>query len=183
MQRGEHEVAGEASLNRGHGGFEIADLSHQDDVGVLPQDRAQRLGEGESLRLAYLNLGDPRDIVFHRVLDSDDVHRPGLELVQRGIQGGGLATPGRTGNQDHALAMSQQALEQVELGGREPDVCQPGPQVGLVKDSDHDPLAPTCYWNGRDSEGDVLPVHPGASCPAPAEPGSIEEVRTGREFR
>src|SRR5262249_35017566 len=42
VQCGEHQVAGEGGLDGNFRGFEVADLAHQNDVGVLPQKRAQR---------------------------------------------------------------------------------------------------------------------------------------------
>ena len=41
VQRREHEVAGERGLHRDARGLDVADLAHEDDVGVLAQDRLQ----------------------------------------------------------------------------------------------------------------------------------------------
>ena len=52
VQRREHHVARERRLQRDLRGLGVADLADHDDVGVLPQDVAQRLGEAEAdLRL------------------------------------------------------------------------------------------------------------------------------------
>ena len=80
VQGGEDEVA---SLGRGQGGgdgLEVAELTDQDDVGVLAQDPAERLGERIGVR-AHLALADDRALVavqeLDRVLDGDDVQRFG----------------------------------------------------------------------------------------------------------
>jgi hypothetical protein len=46
VQRGQHQVAGERGLDRDLRGLVVADLADHDHVRVLPQDRAQGLGEG-----------------------------------------------------------------------------------------------------------------------------------------
>ena len=46
VQRGEHEVAGETGLHGNLRGFQVADFANHDDVRVLPQNGAQRAGEG-----------------------------------------------------------------------------------------------------------------------------------------
>ena len=41
VDRGQHQVAGHGGLGRRHGGLLVADLAHQDHVGVLAQHGAQ----------------------------------------------------------------------------------------------------------------------------------------------
>ena len=73
VQRAEHQVAGERRLNRGAGGFLVADFADHDHVGVLPQQRAQGLGERQPDLLLHLELVDQRQVVFDRVFDRADV--------------------------------------------------------------------------------------------------------------
>ena len=57
----EHEVTGESGLDRDLRGLVVADLTDEDDVGVGPQDRAQRGGEGQprlGVRLHLVDAGD-----------------------------------------------------------------------------------------------------------------------------
>ena len=49
MQGGEHDVTGQRGLDRDLRGLEVTDLTDQDLVGVLTQDRAQTVGEGRSI--------------------------------------------------------------------------------------------------------------------------------------
>ena len=48
VQRGEHEVAGQRGLDGDLGGLLVADFADHDDVGVLPQEGAQRVGERQA---------------------------------------------------------------------------------------------------------------------------------------
>jgi len=50
-QRGEDEVAGEGRLHRDLRRLVVPDLADQDDVRVLPQELAERRGEGQAHRL------------------------------------------------------------------------------------------------------------------------------------
>ena len=76
VQRREHEVAGVRRLERGVERFEIANLTDEDDVGILTQHAAQRLREARRVG-ADLALVDVRvDVAMQeldRILDRDDV--------------------------------------------------------------------------------------------------------------
>ena len=73
-----------AARERGPHRLLVAHLADQDHVGVLAQDAAHRLGEALGVR-ADLALVDDRVLVavqvLDRVLDRDDVPRPGCELM------------------------------------------------------------------------------------------------------
>ena len=73
VQRREHEVAGLRGLHRDLRGLRVADLADQDDVGILPQDRAQRARERQLDLLVDLRLVDAGDLILDRILDRDDV--------------------------------------------------------------------------------------------------------------
>ena len=48
VQRGEHEVTGERRLHGDAGGLGVSDLTDEDHVGVLAQERLEAGGEGEA---------------------------------------------------------------------------------------------------------------------------------------
>ena len=48
MQRRHHKVSGLRRLDRDVGGLQVADLTDHDDVGVLAEEGAQRVGEVQS---------------------------------------------------------------------------------------------------------------------------------------
>ncbi len=96
-------MAGLCRLDRDFGGFQVADLTHHDDVRVLTQEGAQRLGKIETLLGVHVDLVDAFQVDFDRVLGGGDVALHGIEDVQAGIQRYGFARAGRAGNQNHAL--------------------------------------------------------------------------------
>ena len=58
MQRREDEVPRERRLHGDLDRLAVADLAHQDDVGILPQQRTQPRGEGQVNTGVYLHLAD-----------------------------------------------------------------------------------------------------------------------------
>ena len=68
-------MAGQRRLHRDLHGFEIADFADHDDVGVLPQDRAQKAGEIEPDLRLYLDLVDAGQLILDRIFDGYDVAR------------------------------------------------------------------------------------------------------------
>ena len=65
----------ERGLHGDLGRLQVADLAHQDLVRVLPQDRAQALGEGVADVRIDGDLHDAVDLVLHRVLGGDELVR------------------------------------------------------------------------------------------------------------
>ena len=106
VQRGENDVArfrrGDGRLDR----LQVAHFAHHDDVGVLPQGAADRLGEAAHVD-ADFTLVDRAPLVrvieLDRVLDRDDVMVERLvQIVDGRGQGRRLARTGRPGDQDQA---------------------------------------------------------------------------------
>ena len=85
------------------GGLLIADFADQDDVRILPEDRAQAAGERHAGPCVDLHLVHAGDLHFDRILERDDVVGRRLDRVQRRVQRRRLAAAGRAGDQDHAL--------------------------------------------------------------------------------
>ena len=73
VQGGEHQVPGQGGLDGDGGCLPVPDLTDQHDVGVGPQDRSQRGGEGHARLDIDLDLVDPVELVLDGVLDRDDV--------------------------------------------------------------------------------------------------------------
>src|SRR5690606_41084791 len=61
-------------------------LADHDDVRVLPQERAERAGEGEPDLRLHVDLVDPGDLVLHRILGREDVDVRAVDAVQAGVQ-------------------------------------------------------------------------------------------------
>ena len=113
VDRRQHEMAGQRRLHRDLRGFEIADLADHDDVGILPQDRAQKAGEVEPDLGLHLDLVDPGQLVFDRVFDGDDVARHRVQLQKPGIERRRFAAARRAGDQHHAVRQVERALDAV----------------------------------------------------------------------
>src|ERR1039458_7339939 len=116
VYRGEHQVAGERRVDGDLGGLLIADLAHHDLVGIVAQNGPQTAREGEALLLVHRDLRDALDLVFDRVLNGDDLIFVVLDLAERGVERGGFATPGRPGDQHHAVGLRDVAPELDEVG-------------------------------------------------------------------
>ncbi len=141
MQGRQHEVTGQRGLDRDDPGLSVADLADQDDVGVLAQDRPQRVGEGEPglrVRLHLVDVGEP---VLDRILDRDDVARLDVEQVEGRVERGRLARPGRPGDQDGAVRLAERVLVLLELRWQEAEARQRLHAAGPVEDSHDDLLA------------------------------------------
>ena len=63
----------------------IADFADDEDIRVLAQNGAQAVGKGHIHLLVDLHLIDPRNIIFHRVLQRYNIAGRSITLLQRGI--------------------------------------------------------------------------------------------------
>ena len=61
VERRDHEVTGEGRLHGHARRLDVTDLTDEDHVGVLAQDRLQSRGERESSLVVRLNLVDGRE--------------------------------------------------------------------------------------------------------------------------
>ena len=136
---GEHEMTGFGSDDGRPDGVQIADLAHQDHVGIL----AQRCDQGfvKTRRIgAHLPLIDQRGLglmdVLDGVLDGHDMTLPGaVDPVQKCRQGGALAGTRGPGHHDQAIG---QVAQLVEIGG-EAQFRQFAEPVFQSADSDRQP--------------------------------------------
>ncbi len=141
VQGGEHQVAGQGGLDGDVGGLEVADLAHQDDVGVLAHEGAQGGREGQADLLLDVDLVDAEDVEFHRVFRGQDVHFLVVQLGDGRVEGVGLARAGRPRDQDDAPGLLDVALELLQRAGLEAELGQVELQLVLVQDADDDLLA------------------------------------------
>ena len=99
-------MPGQRRLHRRQRGFQIADFTDHDHVGILPYDPLQQPVERQlDLRL-HLNLIDAAQMVFDRVLDRDDLPADRIQCQQRRVKRRRLPAAGRSGDQhDPILAV------------------------------------------------------------------------------
>ena len=119
VDRGEDQVAGERRVDGDLRGFLIADFADHDLIGIVTQDGAQAAREGQALFLVDRNLGDAFELVFDRVFDGDDLVFVVLDFAQRGVEGGGFAGTGGSGDQHHAVGLGDVAAEFRQIAGAE----------------------------------------------------------------
>jgi len=82
VKRAQEQVAGLRRLQRNARGFLISNLSHQDNVWVLPQNRSQASREGDARLGIDLDLVYAVELILNRVLDGNDVLRRRLYPIQ-----------------------------------------------------------------------------------------------------
>ena len=103
MQGGEHQVA---CLRCFHGNFcrlFISNLSHHDDVRILPKDRAQAPCKRQASFGIDVGLVNAGEDVLNRVLNRDDIDRWLAQFVKRTVESRALAGARWAGHQEHAL--------------------------------------------------------------------------------
>ena len=137
MQRGQHQVSGQRRLHGDERGLLVADLSHHDDVRVLAQDVLQHLGETQSDGFADRVLVDVVELVFDRILDRDDVLFDAVQIIDGGVQRGGLAAAGRAADQDQSVAAAEQFLEQLQIGLPHAELLDVEDRLVLVQHPQH----------------------------------------------
>src|SRR5690606_28292666 len=113
VQRGQHEVSGLRGLDRDLGRLEVADLADHDHVRVLAKERAERRREGQPDLRVDVNLVDPGEVDFRRILGGRDVAVPGVQDIEAGIERDRLTAARRAGHEDHAVRLHQ--VLEVEL--------------------------------------------------------------------
>ena len=106
VQRREHQVAGLGGVQRRLDRFHVAHFADEDDVGVLAQGAAQRVGERSRVDADLALVDDALVVavqVFDRVLDGDDVRGAvGVDVVDHRRERRGLAAAGRAGDEHEA---------------------------------------------------------------------------------
>ncbi len=125
VQRREHQVSRERRLHGDLRRFLVTNLADQDDVGILPQNRAQRRGEREAGLLLHLDLDDPLHPVFDRVFDRDDVDAFALDLIDRRVECRRLPRAGRSGDEQDAFVVFEQPLDRFGFTRIEAEAVSP----------------------------------------------------------
>jgi len=102
VQGRQYEMTRQRRLHGYLGSLVITDLPDQDHVRVGAQDRPQPAREGEACPGVYLDLIDAVENGLDWILDRHDRPLAIVELFQRGVERGRLATAGRPAHDDRA---------------------------------------------------------------------------------
>ena len=84
-------MPGQRCLDRDRRRLTITYLADQNDIGILPQDGAQRRCEGEPGLFVNLDLHYPLDAILDRIFDGNDVDAAMLQQTQRSVERGRFA--------------------------------------------------------------------------------------------
>ena len=101
-------MTGERGLHGDASRLDVADLTDEDRVGILTQDRLEPIGEGHAGQLVDLDLVDRGKDVFDRVLDRHDVDLFAVDRGEGRVEGRGLARTGRPRADHHAVRRSNE---------------------------------------------------------------------------
>ena len=154
MKGRENEVSRQGGLDGDLGGFEVADLADQDDVGILAQEGPQRGREGQADLVLRLHLVDPDEIEFDRVLGGHDVDFRVVQLRDGGIERVRLAGAGRSGDEHDSVGTLDRVLEPPEGLRLEAEERHVELELALVEQAHHDLLAEQ-RGDRRDAEVEV----------------------------
>ena len=91
--------------------------------GILPQHGTDDACERHPDLGLHLALVDAGQVVLDRVLGGDDLDVGPVQLVERGVEGGRLARPGRAGHEQDAVGPLDQLLEPLPVLVAEAEVA------------------------------------------------------------
>ena len=102
--------------------------------GILAEDGAEGVGEGQTDFLFDRDLVDAGDLELDGIFDGDDVVDRVVEFVEGGVERGGFAGAGGAGHQDAARAARRpRALNCAKVSGSSAQLVDAGREVGLVQ--------------------------------------------------
>ena len=134
-------MAGERGLHGDLGRLHIANLPHQDPVGILPQDGPQAGGEGVADLGIDRHLDDPVDVVFHRVFGGDQFVFDQVEFGEGRVERGGLARAGGTGHEHDPVGPLDHLAKLPQHRGLQPNLLQVEGDHAPVEHPHHHTLA------------------------------------------
>ena len=174
-------MAGDGGTHGDVGGLAVTDLADGDDVRVLTQDGTQAAGEGQADLFIDLDLVDALDVILDRVLERDEVHVTGVDLVDHAVHGGGLTASGRADDQNNAVAVLQQVLDGSQALFGEADGLEGDAAAGLIQQTADDLFA-VDRGQGRDTEVDVLVLDADIEA-AVLRDAALGNVQTGHDLK
>src|SRR5262249_40036433 len=123
------------------GRLQVANLTDQDDIRVLPQDRPQRGCKGQLNISIDRALADAIDFVLDGVFRRDDFVLNGVQLAEGRVERCRLARTSRPGDQDDAVGLVNQLAEAGQHGRLQTDLFQVEVDHGAVEHADDHALA------------------------------------------
>src|SRR6516225_3638108 len=139
-------MPGERRLNCDLRRLDVANFSDHDFVGIMPQNRSKSPCEGKALLLIHGYLRDAANLIFDRILDSENFVFFVLDLHQCGIKRSRLSAAGWACDEHHAVWFTDIPAEFFDIGvGKTHDLEAQAPKFfayGLfVENTDYSILA------------------------------------------
>ena len=142
-------MPGESGLDRHLCCLQIPDLTHHDDIRVLPHQGSNARGEIELDFMLYLTLIEAVLDHLDGVLNSADVHIFGGESFKGRIKGGGLARARGAGDQHNAMGSTGHGLPAFQVITTEPQISKAAQQHIGIKNSHHQFFAKSGRQGGQ----------------------------------
>ena len=134
-------MAGERRLDGDLRGLKVADFADENDVGILTQEAAEKLGECEFLFGVDLALHQSSNVVFNGILGGEDLYIDRVELIERGVERGGLSRTSRASDDDDAVGLVDHRAHAIEVIIAQANLVERKLDIGTVKHAKHDRLA------------------------------------------
>ncbi len=93
----------------------VAHFADHDHVGALPQHSSEQLPVVGTVQLVDLRLQQPVDGILDRIFDRMNLSPAVVQVLQAGVERGGLAGAGRSGDQDQPAGALQPAHQHAQL--------------------------------------------------------------------
>src|SRR4030042_4089843 len=106
------------------GGLFVSYLAYHYNIRVLAQNGAQPRGKSIADLRLYLGLADAFNIVFYRVLKTDNVDPRLVQNIQNGVESSGFSRTGRAGNQNHSERFFYSFLDNLSIVARQPQLLK-----------------------------------------------------------
>src|SRR6266540_3097024 len=180
VQGRKNQVARERGAHHQLRRFRVARFAHQDDVRVLPEQRAQAGAEGQANVFLDLRLADEPHAVFDRVFQREGAHVRRARFAEDRVERGGLAAAGRAGHEDDAVGLVDEFAKLREHVRLEAERVQVPDLRGRIEDAQHDIFAVSGRQAG-DAQVHLAAAHQHAG-PAVLRHARLRHVDVGQDF-
>ena len=108
----------------------ISHFANENNIGCLPQHRANNPREIQPDLVIDLHLIDALQVVLDRILSGDDLSIRPIKGAHRCIKRCGLSRTGRAGHKNNSVGALDQLVEFLEILFTKPELTNPNFDVG-----------------------------------------------------